>query len=173
MEGAANTMDNKDQRTQRLKKDGTLHPYPDKVRTDLIERSRFFDANDLMQMKYEMLRSVHVDKHPVSEAAHMFGLSRVAYYRAQKQYQYQGLAGLLPRRRGPKHPHKFTPQVMSFIDEYLAATSGRPDWQFLSNQIEDRFGIRVHPRSIERSVKRKKGLEAFQQQMETTSAIPK
>ena len=166
-------MDNNDQRTQRLKKEGTLHPYPDKVRTDLIAKSRFFDANDLMQMKYEMLRSVRVDQQPVSRAAHMFGLSRVAYYRAQKQYQHHGLAGLLPRRRGPKHAHKFTPEVMAFIDENLAAAGGRPDWQFLSNQIENRFGAKVHPRSIERAVKRKKGLEAFRQQIETLSAIPK
>ena len=164
-------MDNDDQRTQRLKKEGTLHPYPDKVRTDLIAKSRFFDANDLMQMKYEMLRSARVNQHPVAEAAHTFGLSRVAYYRAQKQYQRHGLAGLLPRRRGPKHPHKFTPEVMAFIDKHLAATGGRPDWNFLSNQIEDRFGSKVHPRSVERAVKRKKGLKPFRQQKEPTSAI--
>jgi len=149
-------MDNDEQRTQRLKKEGTLHPYPDKVCTDLIAKSRFFDANDLMQMKYEMLRSVSADQQSVVEAAQTFGLSRVAYYHAQKQYQQHGLAGLLPRRRGPKHPHKFTSEVMSFIDEHLAATDGRPDWNFLSKQIENRFGAKVHPRSVERAVKPKK-----------------
>ena len=159
MKGVYNTMGNDEQRTQRLKKEGTLHPYPDKVCTDLIAKSRFFDANDLMQMKYEMLRSVSVDQQFVVEAAQTFGLSRVAYYHAQKQYQQHGLAGLLPRRRGPKHPHKFTPEVMSFIDEHLAATDGRPDWNFLSKQIENRFGAKVHPRSAERAVKRKKGAE--------------
>jgi transposase len=150
-------MDNEEQRARRLKKEGTLHPYPDKVRTDLIAKSRFFDANDLMQMKYEMLRSVSVDQQSVAKAAHTFGLSRVAYYHAQKQYQQHGLAGLLPHRRGPRRPHKFTPEVMSFIDEHLEATGVRPDWTLLSKQIEDRFGTKVHPRSIERAVKRKKG----------------
>jgi transposase len=152
-------MDNDEQRARRLKKEGSLHPYPDKVRTDLITKSRFFDANDLIQMKYEMLRSVSIDQQSVAEAAHTFGLSRVAYYHAQKQYQQHGLAGLLPRRRGPRRPHKFTPAVMSFIDEHLVATGGRPDWNFLSKQIEDRFGAKVHPRSIERAVKRKKGAQ--------------
>ena len=152
-------MDNNDHRARRLKKEGTLHPYPDKVRTDLIAKSRFFDANDLMQMKYEMLRCVSIDQQSVAEAAHTFGLSRVAYYRAQEQYQQNGLAGLLPHRRGPKRPHKFTPEVMSFIYEHLATTAGRPDWNFLSKQIEDRFGAKVHPRSVERAVKRKKGAE--------------
>ena len=38
------TMDTDEQRKQRLKKEGTLHPNPDKVRSDLLERSSFFDA---------------------------------------------------------------------------------------------------------------------------------
>jgi len=150
-------MDTDEQRAQRLEKEGTLHPNPDKVQTDLVAKSAFFDANDLMQMKYEMLRSVSVDRQPAAKAAHLFGLSRVAYYHACKQYQRHGLAGLLPHRRGPKRPHKLIPEVMSFIDEHLATTGGRPDWDLLSKKIEDRFGARVHPRSIERAVKQKKG----------------
>jgi len=152
-------MDTDEQRAQRLKKEGTLHQYPYRVHADLLAKSPFFDANDLMQMKYEMLRSVTVDQQSVAEAANTFGLSRVAYYHAHKQYQRHGLAGLLPRRRGPKHPHKFTPGVMSFIDEQLTATGGRADWNLLSKQIESGFGIKVHPRSVERVVRQKKGLE--------------
>jgi hypothetical protein len=153
------TMDTDEERKQRLKKEGTLHPNPDKVRSDLLAKSPFFDANDLIQMKYEMLRSVSADQQPVAKAAHTFGLSRVAYYSTQKQYQKHGLAGLLPRRRGPKHPHKFTPEVISFIDDQLTAAGGRPDWNLLSKQIEAGFGIKVHPRSVERAVKQKKGPE--------------
>ena len=146
-----------DERKQRLKKEGTLHPNPDRVKADLLAKSPFFDANDLIQMKYEMLRSVTVDEQSVAQAADTFGLSRVAYYHALKQYQSYGLAGLLPYRRGPKHPHKFTPEVMSFIDEQLLSIEGRPDWSLLSKQIEDKFGTKVHPRSVERAVKQKKG----------------
>jgi transposase len=144
------------ERKQRLKNERTLHPNPERVRSDLLEKSSFFDANDLMQMKYEMLRSVSIDQLPVAEASRSFGLSRVAYYHAQSQYQKHGLAGLLPRRRGPKHPRKFTPEVMSFIDEQLASTTGQPDWNKMSKQIENRFGTKVHPRSVERVVKQKK-----------------
>jgi transposase len=145
-----------EERVQRMKREGTLHPNPEKVRADLLEKSPFFDANDLMQMKYEMLRSVSVDQQSIAEAAYTFGLSRVAYYHAQEQYQKNGIAGLLPRRRGPKHPHKFTPEVMSFIEAQLAAVDQRPDWHLLSKQIEDRFGINTHPRSVERAVRLKK-----------------
>lgn len=149
-------MDSDKERRQRLKEEGTLHPNPDKVDTDLTEKSPFFDANDLMQMKYEMLRSVSADQQSIADAAQMFGLSRVAYYHAQKQYQSHGLVGLLPSKRGPKHRHKFTPEVMSFIKEQLAAIDQRPDWKLLSKQIEDRFGINTHPRSVERALKQKK-----------------
>jgi len=150
-------MDTDEERKQRLRKEGTLHPNPDRVKADLLAKSPFFDAHDLLQMKYEMLRSVTVDQQSVAEAANTFGLSRVAYYHAWKQYQSHGLAGLLPYRRGPRHPHKFTPEVLCFIDEQLAAIEGGPDWGLLSKQIEERFGTKVHPRSVERAVKQKKG----------------
>lgn len=143
-------------RVQRLKREGTLHPNPDKVRADLLQQSTFFDANDLMQMKYEMLRSVNVHEQTASEAAREFGLSRVAYYRAREQHQAEGLAGLLPHRRGPKRPHKLSSEVMLFVGEQLASSNQSPDWGLLSKQIEARFGTKVHPRSIERAVKRKK-----------------
>jgi transposase len=143
-------------RIEQLKRAGTLHPNPEKVRTELVAQSPFFDANDLMQMKYEMLRSVSADRQPAAAAARMFGLSRVAYYHARSQYESHGLAGLLPHRRGPKHPHKFNPKVMAFVDAQLATTSGAPDWRLLSKQIKTRFETQVHPRSVERAVKRKK-----------------
>lgn len=149
-------MDAEKVRKEQLKREGTLHPNPEKVQTELVAQSLFFNANDLMQMKYEMLRSVSVEQQSAAEAARAFGLSRVAYYRARSQYDNHGLAGLLPRRRGPKQPHKFNPKVMAFVDEQLAATSDPPDWEFLSKQIESRFGTKVHPRSVERAVKRKK-----------------
>jgi len=149
-------MQGNEERRRRLKREGTLHPNPEKVRTQLLAQSPFFDANDLMQMKYEMLRSVNVDEQSAAAAARTFGLSRVAYYHARTQYQTQGLAGLLPRRRGPKHPHKFTEEVTAFAKEQLAATNGPADWVCLSKQIEARFAIKVHPRSVERALRRKK-----------------
>jgi transposase len=46
---------------------------------------------------------------------------------------------------------------MSFIEEQLsAAIDQRPDWKLLSKQLEDKFGINTHPRSVERAVKQKK-----------------
>jgi transposase len=149
-------MENKEEQTRPLTGKGLLHPNPEKVQTELVAQSSFCDARDLMQMKYEMLRSVSVDQQPVAVAAQKFGLSRVAYYHTRGQYEKHGLAGLLPHRRGPKHPHKFKAEVMAFIDTQLNATGGPPDWELLSHQVESQFGITVHPRSVERAMKLKK-----------------
>src|SRR5215469_8633345 len=52
------------QRTRRqqvLTEQGTAHPRPEAVTDPLFYDSAFFDPNDLVQVKYEMLRSVQVE----------------------------------------------------------------------------------------------------------------
>ena len=46
---------------QVLRQTGTLNPRPDRVTDELFAGSDFFDPNDLLQVKYEMLRRVHSD----------------------------------------------------------------------------------------------------------------
>ena len=152
-------MDHRAAKANRLQKDGALHPHPEKVKAELVCQFDFFDANDLVQMKYEMLRSVDIDKRPITDAAQAFGLSRVAFYRARQQYGDQGLLGLLPQKRGPKQAHKLTGTILRFVRQKLTNQSEAPDWPRLSQQIMERFGTVVHPRSIERALKRdeKKG----------------
>lgn len=155
-------MDIQKEKHKRLKKDGTLHPQPQKVTADFIGQSDFFDPEDLVQMKYEMLRKVSMNEESITDAARSFGLSRVAFYHAQQQYHKRGLAGLLPDRRGPKKPHKLTPEVMTFINKELKAMCGTIDWEEISRQVEAKFGFKIHPRSIRRSIKNKKNSKCRQ-----------
>jgi transposase len=141
---------------QRLKEDGALHPHPQKVSTGLLAQSAFFDAHDLMQMKYEMLRGVNVDQNSVAEAARSFGLSRVAFYRAQRHFRKEGLTGLSPQKRGPKRPHKLTDTVMAFVHEQSETLGKTPDWALIRERVKQKFGTQVHARSIERAVNREK-----------------
>lgn len=136
-----------------LREAGAWHPQAEKVGAKLTQDSDFFDSHDLVQMKYEMLRCTHVDGVSISDAAKAFGLSRVAFYRAQQQYEQQGMPGLLPKKRGPKQAHKLTPEVMAFVAEQRALDDA-VSWQALSERIEAHFGTHLHPRSIERAVKR-------------------
>lgn len=143
-------------KSKRLKNDGVLHPNPDKVQAGLFAGNEFFDPHDLVQVKYEMLRCVRKEKCSVRGAARMFGLSRPSFYQARSQFEKEGVAGLLPRKRGPKEAHKLTEDVRSFVKERLKETPGKISWKDLSQEIEERFTKKVHPRSIERSMKQRK-----------------
>jgi hypothetical protein len=57
----------------------------------LFQTADFFDPQDLLQVKYEMLRHVDVDKAPVTEAAAAFGLSRPAFYQARRRLRSRAL----------------------------------------------------------------------------------
>jgi transposase len=148
-----------DVKLEALGQNGTLNAYPEDVTDDIFSGSEFFDPRDMLQVKYEMLRRVRQDGLPVSKAAKMFGFSRVSYYQIQHTYDQQGLAGLMPRQRGPRHAHKLTEDVMAFI---LDCKSKKTSLQAvdLAPRIKHHFGLSVHPRSIERALQRrlKKGL---------------
>jgi hypothetical protein len=61
----------------------------------------FFDARDLVQVKYEMLRRVRQEGRRVTKSAAAFGFSRPSFYEAQASFEIGGLPGLLPQRPGP------------------------------------------------------------------------
>ena len=56
-----------DKKLNALKKYSALNRQPQRVRDKLFDQDDFFDAWDLVQVKYEMLRKVQVDKKTVSD----------------------------------------------------------------------------------------------------------
>ena len=136
---------------QALRQTGTLNPTPEKVRHPLFAESVFFDTNDLLQVKYEMLRFIQFEGHSIAGAAEEFGLSRPTVYEAQAHFKAKGLQGLLPEKRGPKHPHKLTPEVMKALTRWR---SEQPEIEAseLTSLVKRRWGITVHPRTIEKAL---------------------
>ena len=132
-----------------------MNRHPERVHASLFQSHGFFDARDLVQVKYEMLRQVRVEGAKKAEAAAVFGLSRPTFYQAEAAFAQQGLAGLLPQQRGPKSPHKLTPEVMAFIDTQMSGARP-PGARALARAIQTALGLSVHPRSIERALARKK-----------------
>lgn len=114
----------------------------------------FFDARDLVQVKYEMLRRVHIEGHSVTHAAAAFGFSRPSFYAAQAALQQAGLPGLLPARRGPRGAHKLTAEVVAFLEGVLIQDPALRAPR-LAGLIREHFGLVVHPRSIERALDRR------------------
>jgi transposase len=126
------------------------------------EGSPFFDPEDLVQVKYEMLRRVREEGARVSAASAAFGFSRPSFYAAQAAFQEAGLPGLVPQRPGPRRAHKLSAAVLALLEQALAAEPALSS-AALAGLLEERLALRVHPRSIERALARraKKGaLEA-------------
>lgn len=136
-----------------LRERGTLNPKPDAVVDELFRQSPFFDPRDLLQVKYEMLRRVLVDGRPIAPTAAAFGFSRPSFYQAQSVFRRGGLPELLPQKRGPRVAHKLGLKVMDFVAEVRTGDSSTSA-AVLAPLIEERFGIKIHRRSIERALVR-------------------
>jgi hypothetical protein len=136
-----------------LRQQGTLNPHPEAVTHGLFHENDFFDARDVVQVKYEMVRRVEVEKDAVSRTAAAFGFSRPSFYQAQSAVAEMGLEGLIPRKRGPRGAHKLTAEVLGFLRQSRAAQPGLRATE-LAQLIHERYGVLVHPRSIERSLAR-------------------
>ena len=116
-------------KVENLAHEGTLNPSSGKVRDPKFQAGGFFDPRDVVQVKYEMLRRVSVDD--------------------------AGIAGLVPRKRGPRGPNKLQGEILAFIKERLSP--GQPiRARDLAALVRDEFGLDVHPRTIERAIGGKK-----------------
>ena len=132
-----------------------MNIHPERVRDELFRSNDFFDANDMVQVKYEMLRRVEIEGWSVTKATEVFGFSRPSFYKTQKDFKLRGLVGLLAEKGGPKGGHKLSDEIMEFVEEYIQ----KNDLQSASKLaviIKEQFNMQVHPRSIERALLRRK-----------------
>ena len=92
-------------KVQALSAEGLLNPAAEKVRDPKFQTNEFFDPRDLVQVKYEMLRRVSAEKVPITDVTEEYGVSRPTYYQAKANFAEAGIAGLVPKKRGPHGPH--------------------------------------------------------------------
>jgi transposase len=144
----------RDPKVDALRAEGAWYRHADRVSDPAFAAHEFFDPRDLVQVKYEMIRRVHVEAQPVATTAAAFHFSRPSFYQAQRAFQQRGVAGLLPRKRGPRGGHKLTPAIVTFLQELREADASLPAAE-LARRVAQRFGTTVHPRSIERALARR------------------
>jgi transposase len=144
----------RDRKAEELAKTRTLNPHPEAVLDADFASSDFFDAADLVQVKYEMVRRVEVEGSAVKAAARSFGFSRQSYYTAAAALASGGLPALVPAKPGPRRAHKLSEQVLDHLDSLRSADPTLRTGQ-LAQAVADRFGITVHPRSVERALARR------------------
>ncbi len=152
-------MDAADGKLAALRRHHAQHPHPDAVRDSAFTSGDpFFDPRDLVQVRYEMLRRVREEGRSVTGTAAAFGVSRPAFYAAAASFEQAGLLGLVPERPGPRRAHKLSGPV---VDALAASRSVEPGLTSadLARIAEERFGLVVHRRSVERALaRRKRGL---------------
>ncbi len=91
----------------------------------------------------------------ISRPTEEYGVSRPTYYQTKASFDEAGIAGLVPKKRGPRGPHKLQGAVLAFVQQQLVA--GEPiRARELAKLIRQKFGLDVHPRTIERAVTVKK-----------------
>ena len=136
-----------------LRKQGSLNPHPEKVQDPLFTAADFFDARDLVQVKYEMVRRVRVEHEPVSRSAATFGFSRPTFYQARSLLERGGLPALVPKKPGPRRAHKLNREVVDFLQQARALDTSLSSLE-LARRVQQRFGRKVHARSVERALAR-------------------
>ena len=142
-------------KTAALREEGTWNPAPEKVRDPKFHGSEFFDPRDLVQVRYEMLRRVSADDRSITQATAEYGVSRPTYYQAQARFDEAGVVGLVPKKRGPRGPHKLQGAIRAFLDQQRVV--GEPiRARTLATLIRREFAVQVHPRTIERALGGKK-----------------
>ncbi len=147
--------DQKRSKADVLREEGTLHPTPEKVVDPKFRESEFFDPRDGVQVKYEMLRRVSVENASVTDAALQYGVSRPTYYQAKTNLQKAGVAGLVPKKPGPRGPRKIQGKVLAFLKKQLVPREPIRA-RALAKLLRKEFDIEVHPRTIERALRGKK-----------------
>lgn len=145
-----------DTKADALRTSRTLNPHPEAVSDEVFATDDFFDACDVVQVKYEMLRRVNEGGASVSAAAAAFGFSRQSYYQAAAALAAGGLPALVPAKPGPRGAHKLTSEVVDYIRSLRESDAALRPAQ-LAESVLARFGLRVHPRSIERALGRAGG----------------
>jgi len=134
-----------------LGENGTLNLHADSVKDPAFVASEFFDPHDLVQVRYELLRRVHLEGQSIKGAVAHFGVTRPTFYRLQADFERAGLAGLLPAKRGPHGPHKVTPEVVRFV-EHARDAEPTLDGPALVAMIQQHLGVLVHRRTVERAL---------------------
>jgi transposase len=140
-----------------LKAQGALNPAPERVTAaPFMAYPEFFDAEDRLQVRYEMLRAPAQGEMTVAEACRAFGVSRQTFYVLRRAFEARGLAGLAEGKRGRKGPLKASLEVVEFVRGQRGQDPTASGAE-LARQVRERFGIDLHRRTVERLLVPKSG----------------
>ena len=148
-------------RCRRCGQSASLNPRPEAVTDEQFARSEFLDARDLVQVKYEMVRRARVEGEPVEPGG--------GGVRVLAPVVLCGAGGAGWGRAGGAGAGAARAQAGAQADRRRWSRSRASGWprirscprQALVELIAERFGVRVHRRSVERALARAERAEQW------------
>ena len=137
-----------------LIKNGTYNKNFTKVTEQRFINDDFYDARDLVQVKYEMLRTVRDSDRCINEVVEKFGFSRSGFYKIKDAFEKEGVSAFVPNKTGPQNARKLTKEHQQFIDHYLMDNPDTSSDNMVAVLKMER-GLEVSKRTIERYRSRK------------------
>ena len=145
-------------KTKALIENGSFNKNAESVNNLTFKSNPYFDPQDLVQVKYEMLRAVKTDGLNVSDASKQFGFSRTAYYKIERRFSNAGVDGLCTQKTGPKLPSKITSDIEEYVTQLKEDDPGITNDDIVE-KIWSEKGVSIHKRSLQRVQAKKKHLK--------------
>lgn len=128
---------------------GTYNKNHSKVFNYKFINDPFFDAMDIVQVKYEMIKATRISELSITQIAAEFGFSRAAFYKIKTAYDLNGVAALVPEKSGPQKARKLTDEYQNYIDQYIKRKPKASSSE-ITQQLKQDMGINISKRTIER-----------------------
>jgi len=100
-----------------------------------------------------MIRAGAGSEGAIKNSASEYGFSRKGFYQINETFETEGLNALVPKKPGPKKPHKLNREVAEFIESYLADAPNAGAKE-IATAIKAKMGISIHSRTIYRYFKK-------------------
>ena len=140
-------MNDREKKRHILSQARALHEHPERVRAPLFKTHRFFDPEDKVQVKYEMLRTREVERTSLTEACRLYGFTRESYRHILERFRQEGIGGLFERKRGRHGPVKATDRVREFIEAQRQAQP-KMSVEKLIERCREQLGVQLSRRTV-------------------------
>lgn len=126
-----------------------IHPAPEKVHDKRFqEEDSFFDPKDIVQVKYELLRSCIVEASDVASTCVRFGFSRTTYYKVYEAFLHGGIPYLMGRPRGRPQPIKVNELVLGYLIAEKAMNPKLSASKMVTG-VMNRYNVQISVRMIQ------------------------
>jgi len=135
--------------TNFLQRARCLHLTPEKVHDERFQKEDgFFDPKDIVQVKYELLRSCVVEGGDVASTCSRFGFSRTTYYKVYEAFIHGGIPSLVGRPRGRPQPIKLNEVVLGYL---IAEKARNPKLSAseMVTHVMHRYNVQISVRMIQ------------------------